>query len=378
MDHYDYIITGSGAAGLSLLVHLINTGKFTGKHILLIDREPKDKNDRTWCFWEKGEGLFEPVVFKRWNSVWFHDKEDSVLHELFPYQYKLIRGIDFYHYCFGIISSQSNIRIEYGRVESCVSDDSGTYVMLDGRKISAGYIFNSILFDKPRIDSKHRLLLQHFKGWTIETVTPVFDESRATLMDFRVEQNNEDTTFVYVMPFSETRALVEFTVFGQYLLREEVYEQALRHYCGEYLHISKYTIMEKESGVIPMTDYRFAKKINNIINIGTAGGQTKPSSGYTFNFIQKNSKTITDALVKTGKPFIREPVFNRRFALYDHTLLNILADHSFPGWQIFSILMGSNKMSEVMKFLDNETSLAEELKIIRNLPKGIFLRAALQ
>ena len=59
---YDYIILGAGCAGLSLLMRMIGSNQFNDKKILLIDKEQKNKNDRTWCFWEKDKGLFDPVV----------------------------------------------------------------------------------------------------------------------------------------------------------------------------------------------------------------------------------------------------------------------------------------------------------------------------
>ena len=54
---YDYIIAGAGCAGLSLAVHMIHSGKFSDKKILIVDKDDKQKNDRTWCFWEKEPGL---------------------------------------------------------------------------------------------------------------------------------------------------------------------------------------------------------------------------------------------------------------------------------------------------------------------------------
>jgi lycopene beta-cyclase len=377
MDKYDYIITGAGAAGLSLLIHMIDSGKFTGKKILLVDREPKTQNDRTWCFWEEHAGAFEEIVYKRWSSMWFYDRQHSALHDISPYQYKLIRGIDFYNYCNAKILTQKNVSVQFGKVENCVSNDAGTYVLVDGKKIFSEYIFNSIVFEQLEASREMNYLLQHFKGWMIETSAPVFDEQRATLMDFRVDQEQGDTTFVYVMPFSETRALVEFTMFSDKILPDGEYDAALKEYCVKYLGIEEYTILETEFGVIPMTDHHFDKQIHNLINIGTAGGQTKPSSGYTFNFIQKNSRSIVEALIATGKPFVRENISDRRFRLYDRTLLEILSRRSFQGDKIFSILMRSNGMKEVFRFLDNETSIVQELKIIRRLPKGIFLKAAL-
>ena len=115
---YDFIISGAGCAGLSLLLHMIDSGKFVNKKILLVDKEEKNKNDRTWCFWESRPGLFNPIVFKQWNKMWYHDTGYSKLMEIDPYAYKMIRGIDFYNYCFDIINQQSNIEIVYAPVES--------------------------------------------------------------------------------------------------------------------------------------------------------------------------------------------------------------------------------------------------------------------
>ena len=85
---------------------MIKSGKFDAKKILLVDKVEKNKNDRTWCFWETENDLFESIVYKRWGKMWFHDIGFSKLLDISPYQYKMIRGLDFYNYCFGIIQQQ--------------------------------------------------------------------------------------------------------------------------------------------------------------------------------------------------------------------------------------------------------------------------------
>jgi len=123
-NNYDYIIAGAGCAGLSLVMRMISSGKFSEKKILLVDRHEKNINDRTWCFWEKGKGLFEPVVFKRWEQLWFHANGYSSLKQISPFEYKMIRGIDFYDHCFNIIRQQKNIELLTGNIESSWSDNS--------------------------------------------------------------------------------------------------------------------------------------------------------------------------------------------------------------------------------------------------------------
>lgn len=358
---YDYIIAGAGCAGLSLLMHFIHSGKFAGKRILLIDKAPKTSNDRTWCFWEAKPGLFESIVRKQWDKVLFKSDEFSRVMDIAPYRYKMIRGIDFYEYCFEVINQQKNIEVMYAAVESI--DDC---MVANGQKFDAQYIFNSILFAKP--EGKLNLL-QHFKGWLVESPQPVFDEDCATLMDFTVSQEY-GTTFAYVLPVSPTRAMIEYTLFTKDLV--EVYEEGLRDYIK-----FPYKVCEEETGIIPMTNYSFPRSRGNVINIGSAGGQTKPSSGYTFYFIQQHSRAITDKIIRTGKPFTG-PLYPKRFRYYDSVLLNVLATGKLSGKRVFTDLFRKNKPAHILQFLNNESSFLTDLRIISSLPTIPFLKAGLQ
>ena len=356
---------------------MIHSGQFTDKKILLVDKDDKQKNDRTWCFWETEPGLFDSIVYKRWESAWFYGQDLSRKLELPPYHYKLIRGIDFYTYCFNLLRQQPNFEIRTGDIKAIKSETGQSWIQLGDEKIFATYIFNSILFEKPILKKKEHLLLQHFKGWVIETEKPAFNPGEATLMDFRVSQHHK-TTFVYVMPFSETSALVEYTLFTEKLLEPLEYDDELRKYINRFLKVDSYTITEEEFGIIPMTNHQFPMGDGNIVNIGTAGGQTKASSGYTFRFIQKHAASLVESLVRTGTPFIKRPAGTKRFKFYDSTLLYILKHNKLPGDKIFTQLFKKNKPQQVLRFLDNESSLKDELKIISTLPTWPFLKAALK
>lgn len=367
---FDYIFTGGGCAALSLLVRMIQSGKFTARKILLIDKEPKSKNDRTWCFWENGNGFFEDIVYRKWPTVNFYSHTFSSPLQIAPYAYKMIRGIDFYNYCFEIIRKQQNIEIIYGTVKfdahTILVDD----VILETNK---AIVFNS-LYSLPPKESGVIILQQHFKGWIIETETPSFSLGQATLMDFRVHQDY-GTTFTYLLPLSETKALIEYTLFSENLLSPTQYNDGLKTYLQDVLKIKNYKIAEEETGCIPMTSARFNFLENGRYNIGTAGGQTKASSGYTFRFIQKNSDKILAQLL-SGQPLSQLEKPSGRFHFYDTILLRILKENKLKGSDIFSQLFERNKATQVLKFLDNETSIAEELKIISSLPTIPFLKAA--
>ena len=376
MNNYDYIVAGTGAAGLSLIVHMIHSGQFSDKKILLIDRTPKNQNDRTWCFWEEKPGLFESIVFKKWTNMWFNgDEGKSKLHDIYPYQYKMIRGISFYEYCLTMIKSQSNISIEYGSVEKMYSDGKESYLTVNGRSIAAEYIFSSIILPGTYKKDGYYFLWQHFKGWFIRSQKAVFNPEEATLMDFRTHQFN-DTRFVYVMPFNNYEALIEYTVFSESRISDHEYDEGLKDYCNNNLCLKdeEFSIDNEEFGMIPMTNFEFPASQNNIIYIGSAGGKTKASSGYTFRFIQKHSEQIVRSLSDNDSPHLNQP--GKKFTFYDSILLKILAEKKLAGSHIFTKLFENNKMSKVFKFLDNETSLAEDIKLINSLPKSQFIIAA--
>jgi lycopene beta-cyclase len=377
MNRFDYIVAGAGCAGLSFLTRLLQTGKFSDKKILLVDKAPKTVNDRTWCFWEKEPGFFEEIVYKSWDQLWFYANDHSRLHPIAPYRYKMIRGLDFYKYCFDVVNHYPNVSIRYGNVEAITEKERGAIMQIDGELIEADYIFNSILFGQPTLRKKQFYMLQHFKGWEIETEQPIFDPAQATLMDFRVPQQY-GTTFVYVMPFSATRALVEYTLVSKELLDKQDYDAGLTDYLQRFLNAGNYTVLHEEFGSIPMTNYRFPAYTGAIIHLGTAGGQTRPSSGYTFQFIQKQSSALVNSLLQEANPLAARGFGGKRALWYDGILLRILAEGSLPGYQVFSTLFRKNSANDILQFLDNETSLWQELKIISVLPKKVFVKAAIK
>jgi len=353
---------------------MIRSGKFSEKKILLLDKEKKEKNDRTWCFWETGKGTFEEVVYRKWEKAWFHADGFSELLELSPYQYKMIRGIDYYTFCLDIIKAAPGFEVIYAPVEEFQHHQNSASVKAGGVLYTADFIFNSIILDPAQVRNGKYYLLQHFKGWIIETENDFFKSDQATLMDFRPSQEH-GTTFVYVMPFSPTRALIEYTLFSPSLLEAEKYTTGLKEYISNYLKISEYKVVEEEFGIIPMTNHRFKTAEGSIINLGTAGGQTKASSGYTFRFIQKNSVNVVESLIKYGDPFHIKISGKKRFEWYDSVLLNILNHKKLEGDFIFRQLFKKNRPEVILRFLDNETSFAEEFRLLNTLPQWPFMKA---
>lgn len=375
MQHYHYIFTGSGLSALMTVYEMLLSGKFEDKSILLIDENAKKVNDRTWCFWDENN-LFDEIVSKKWNQAIFANEKFNRVLELTPYQYKKIIGLDFYELVFKKISEHKNIHFLNQKVVDFTELGNHCIVKTEQETLTCNKIFNSIY--NPEVvtaQTKFPLIHQHFIGWFIKSKEAVFTPNCATFMDFSVEQKG-NTRFMYVLPTSENEALLEYTLFSKNLLSKEEYEAEIQKYI-ENLGITEYEIIEKEQGNIPMTCYPFWKhNTKNIVNMGSAGGWTKASTGYTFKNAFKKSKALVQFL-KSESDFTK---FHRKdkFWFYDLLLLDILSSKNELGSKIFSSMFKKGDSTVIFKFLDEETSLSEDLQVIWRCPKMIFVKTLIK
>ncbi|WP_396144591.1 lycopene cyclase family protein [Flavobacterium sp.] len=372
MQHYHYIFTGSGLSAMMTVYEMILSGTFEDKTILLLDENPKKTNDRTWCFWDSNT-IFPNQVATKWNSAWFKNTAFERKLNLDPYQYKMVKGLDFYNLIFDLISKQKNIHFVNQKVLDFEELGSHCIVKTASENYTCNKIFNSI-FNPNLVKSqaKYPLLQQHFVGWFIKSKEEVFDKETATFMDFSVEQKG-NTRFMYVLPTSSTEALLEYTLFSKELLALSEYENEIQNYIQK-LGITEYEIVEKEQGNIPMTCYPFWKNnTKNILNIGSAGGWTKASTGYTFKNTTKKATQLV-AFLDNNSDFRK---FQKRdkFWFYDLLLLDVLDQKNQLGSTIFSSMFQKGNATVIFKFLDEETSLLEDLQVIWKCPKGLFIKA---
>lgn len=373
-SHFDYIIIGAGAAGLMLVDAMISDNFFSRKSILLLDKDTKQTNDRTWCFWEKGEGQFDSIIHKKWNHIYFGGKQFSKRFNINPYTYKMVRGIDFYQSILQRIENKPNIVFKQAEVTDVVDNGEIVTISTSEETYSGGKVFNSLFnFEMATHQKKYPVLQQHFVGWFVKTQKPVFDVDQATYMDFSIEQKG-NTRFMYVLPTSENEALLEYTLFSEDLLPKEEYENAIKDYLEKDLGCSEYEITEIEMGSIPMTCYDFQEHHSkNVRYIGTAGGWAKPSTGYTFASTIRKVPVLLE-YIKSEKP-LDKLSFKNRFWFYDLLFLDVLYKDNANGYLIFETLFKNRNPKLIFKFLDEQTSLREDLKYIWGCPKKPFIKA---
>ncbi|MDW3191396.1 MAG: lycopene cyclase family protein [Cytophagales bacterium] len=376
---FDYIIAGSGLAGLSLLHHLLLSDQLNKKEILVLDLATKNQNDRTWCYWESEASVFDSAAIKSWDTLQFISPSVDKTFKLKAYRYKMIRGIDFYQYVLDHATAFENVTFRNEAIEEILEEDGQPLVKTDQQTYRAEYIFNSTGLFHPKM-SPDDTLLQHFMGWNIKSEKPAFDPTQATLMDFRPSQKH-GTTFMYVLPITETEALVEYTLFTPEVLEKEAYVKALEAYLSNQLQLESYKIEHEEYGIIPMSLARFQKQVGSqkrIINLGTAGGYTKASTGYTFQFVQRHVRAIIK-LLSQGQPPIMERTFrDKMFDWYDRTLLDVLLSEKMTGEEIFTSLFKKTDPELILAFLDNKSGFWKEFIIRNSVPQIPFMTSGMK
>lgn len=371
---YDYIIAGGGCAGLSLAYYLSRSPLRDTARILVLDEAPKTRNDKTWCFWSDRALPYTCAGDIGWSEVEFMAPQYHGIESIAPLRYVFIRSLDWYQEVGAELAANANVTFRYERVMSVEDLSQGARVSTHEGSYTAQYAFNSIIFPQRRRPDRHIYLQQHFAGWFVKTPQPSFDPARMRMMDFRIEQAGE-VRFVYILPFSETEALVEYTVFSEQTWEMAAYEAGLANFMRDQLQLHDFEITHREQGCIPMTDHRFQRQPGrHVRNLGTAAGLTKPTTGYTFLNIQRDAQAIAEALAKTGHPHYRPPA-RRRFAFYDQLLLWLIRNRGQAVSRIFAQLFRNNDFRTILRFLDERSHLREEIPLLAGLPWGPFFLA---
>ena len=373
MKEFDYIIVGGGASGLLLADALGSDPSFREKRIALFERERNKGNDRTWCFWETGPGRFDPILCKAWDHVWFRGPDFERKLSLHPFRYKMLRGADFYREYHRRLREYPQVELFFEEVRDIQSDADSAVVVTDAGRYTADRVFSSVSFQPAEsLMRPYPVLQQHFIGWFIRAEEPVFDPLAPTFMDFSIPQQC-NTRFMYVIPLSETHGLVEYTLFSESLLQTREYESAIASYIRNDLGCSAYEIVEREQGSIPMTVNDFAAADRGrLVHIGIAGGWAKPSTGYTFWNATQLVPKLVEALKKGESLRMAK---KNKYWYFDRLFLDVLALENGEGSRVFNGMFRNLDPELIFRFLQERTSLAEDVRIIRACPTGMFLRA---
>ena len=344
--------------------------RLEGKKVLLIDSDTKEKNDKTFCFWAAEQDqiyqVYSKLISAKWSSVQINNDSPECIS---PLQYFHINSLDLYRHSKEVIS-----RYDVSFVKDSVLHVEGEdvlFVQTENSIYKGKFVFDSRPPKIKKLGAERFHIAQSFFGLNIELKEPLFNNLAYRMMDFRVPQD-EYTQFVYILPFTKNRGLVELTRFGKEILEINKAEVMLKEYIKN--NFGAFKIIENERGVIPMDPVLPKQdKKRNWISIGTRAGNVKPSTGYAFKNMYNQASFICESESFQSKKSVRK----RRFNFYDQLLLIILTKWPSKGRPIFERLFKVQSTTFVLNFLDEKSKPFQEFKMFFKLQIGVFIKAVL-
>ena len=211
-ETFDLVILGGGCAGLSLSMALAAQGGPCPR-TLVIEARTEYTNDRTWCYWKDQS---EPAPYRvqhHWQAMRVALGGRSVLLDCGSTPYQMVAAQDFYAAARASIEGHPNMALRLGT--SVIGDPGRSDSVWNIRTSSGNVTARSVVDTRPpRLPRRDGATLwQSFYGFEIECSAAIFDPASLDLMNF-LAPNPHDVSFVYVLPVTPTRALIEVTVFG--------------------------------------------------------------------------------------------------------------------------------------------------------------------
>ncbi len=379
MKKADILILGAGCAGTSLAHYLEDLG-YAGK-IALLDSRTNFNREQRWCSWAKLPASIAPLVQKSWQNWTVGDENRLTTRtsENFPYQQ--IYAPDFFnHFHSRWQNSETPVELNLGEKVAEIKENGEYVEVVTSRETwRANLVFDARHQGSTNLKNAKKnkgiYLHQTFLGWKVEFPRAVFDEKNATLMDFRTAQI-DGVNFIYILPYSDREALIESTSFSRNPATRSNHLNAVTKYIGENFG-EDYDIKAEESGELPMTTAKLpAKSGERIFNIGIAGGAARPSSGYAFHRIQRETSEIARTIVDKKK--IPQTFASRKYDFFDAVFLESIVRNPAAAKDSFLRMFEKVSVDSLIRFLTEESSLTDELAVINALPKVSFGKAGWQ
>lgn len=381
----DILILGGGCSGWSLVAALIDSNLHNTYRISIVEKSQDDVN-KTWSHWDDLTESKTWNVDTKWNSLRLNIDTDFSTKLEEAGIYKSIKASNFNNSIREKATQLPSIQLFVDEIENCNFKDKIAFGRLNAYK--SEIIFHNFDFNKMRIKEKNDALtyplLQHFKGLLIESEKPAFDANEAIFMDFNVSQEY-GFAFMYILPYSDKKALFEYTLFSEKRIDEELYENEIYSYLASNFKLQKEVVkvLEEEMGVIPMNDAVPTITDNtNWYKLGTIAGMTKASTGYTFARIQQSCRAVATTIKQFGlnnpneiEKALEQGISTFRYRAYDIILLDLLKNDPNAVIQAFKVLFSKLGVRRMLRFLSEDQSFLADLAVLNTVNKWTFTKA---
>jgi lycopene beta-cyclase len=371
---FDLVILGGGCAGLSLSMALEAHGA-RAPRTLVIESRTEYKNDRTWCFWSERSKVLPYKIQHLWQTMRVSNGGQSVSLDCGATPYHMLAGEDFYTSALAAIARQPNITLQMGT--SVISEphfDGSVWTF----KTSAGSISACNVVDtRPpnTVANGGSTLWQSFYGVEVDCGAAVFDDITLDLMNF-LEPDPRHVPFVYVLPVSPTRALIELTVFGAQPLGPNALGKQLNLAVVKLVNGEPFKTLRSEHGILPMgLNGATTPTHESYVRVGVMAGSARPSTGYSFQRIQLWAHECAASLAHDRQPAPHRPD-PLPLRLMDRIFLEVLRADPVRGGAIFFALFSRANTASVIRFLSGRGGVVDSLAVVLAMPFAPFLRSA--
>jgi lycopene beta-cyclase len=273
---FDYLLVGGGLQ--NALIALAVLRRDPAARVALVERGAALGGNHLWCFHSldlsaAGHTLVTPLIVQRWSgyAVRFPGFERRL-----GSAYAAVSSERLAEYAASVFSAHPRCALFLGRRAEQVLANR---VVLDGgEELQARVVIDAR--GPEAHSSEHVLGYQKFVGLELELESAT-DLIEPIVMDATVRQE-DGFRFVYTLPLSPTRVLVEDTYFAD---GPELDAPTLRNRSLSYardLGLSVSRILREEAGVLPLPAVAASARPSSPFRAGYAGGWFHPTTGYSF------------------------------------------------------------------------------------------------
>ena len=357
MKIYKAAIIGLGASGLAVNKLIYNN---SDDEVIAFENTNIESRNNFFGFWlTEWMQPYKNLIEKQWESWEISNTDNKIFHTDINHPYCIISYKNWKKFC---LNTNNKLEIKNSKVISYQKIKNYYKIITENNN----EYFAKKIYDSRFIKEKKNELIQHFFGINIKTKDNKFNESKLTLMKFTKEK--QLLHFIYVLPFSHNKALIESTVFSKKILDEKWYRQKIKNYLNEN-NIKEFDEESLEKGIIPMffSEEKPSKDLN-IFNIGLRGGACKPSTGYAFSFLIKQIQLLKS----TKKNHVNVHKYLEK--KMDKIFLNYLKYNNEDGNSFMKLAENLNG-NEFQSFMMGQSSFLTKLKIIKSMPVIPFIKA---
>jgi lycopene beta-cyclase len=370
---FDLVIVGGGCAGLSLASRLAELGKDAPK-VLIIEARTSYSNDRTWCFWDIAHPEYQSLASHAWSSFELTHQDSSREYNCSQYPYLMLESHHFYQDALAKISANSQLQLSLG--EALTSAPIKTAMGWRVETAEHAYTAKFVVDTRPpqSLSDDDAVLWQSFVGYEIQTQSEYFSPKKMVLMDFDSSFEN-GLAFIYILPRTKNKALVEYTVFAENIIDKAQLIERLEQSIALKLANRSYEILRMEHGALPMgNNATLHHQDPSYLFAGLFAGAARPSSGYAFQRIQSWAKNCAQSILTQDRLYAF-PKENWLQSFMDGLFLDVIKKNPRMAASLFEALFSQCDLKTVVKFMSDQASLPEYLRIIRSLPPLPFIKA---